>query len=291
MAKYIVTTTADHCDSDEALSLRAAITSANLSGSVSVVEFDRSLTNTTIVLISGELSISTHLTICGLGADQLTISRHADASNFSLFRINPEPQSAGIVVQIEGITMAGGSGTEWRQSDPESRPLVDTEATAVPPQPNSCGGGIYNDGGTLVMRNSRLINNLASYGGGLYNHRGTVIISQSTVSANSARFQGGGIYNNGTLVVEESVFVGNSAQRLGGGIFNSKGEVSIRTSAFSSNAAEYGGGLYLFNGKVAIDRSSLHNNIANRGGSIYNHQSTVDIDDSTIIDGRSANAQ
>jgi len=67
------------------------------------------------------------------------------------------------------------------------------------------GGALFNDGGSLSVSNSQLLNN----------------------AANGTSGSGGGILNNnGVLTVESSSIRGNSASRAGGGI-----EVNVGTTA------------------------------------------------------------
>jgi len=148
------------------------------------------------------------------------------------------------------------------------------------------GGGIYNDGGTLTIRNSRILTNTAyhgAYGAGLFTQRGEVTIEASAVSGNVAigddkfpRGSGGGVHSRGALAVRDSRVVSNTAG-AGGGIF-AFGNVTIEGSTLSRNRAignqDYliGGGLLL----ASFDSSSQHmvrdsfisNNQADFGGGI-----------------------
>jgi parallel beta-helix repeat protein len=97
------------------------------------------------------------------------------------------------------------------------------------------GGGIYN-GGTAMVSNSTLSNNVAAggdygegYGGGIYNaYRATLTVSGCTISNNFVEGVGGGIYNDltngyGTLTVSNTTFSGNSDNVYGGYGYNISG--------------------------------------------------------------------
>jgi hypothetical protein len=110
--------------------------------------------------------------------------------------------------------------------------------------------GIYNDGGYVMILNSRLTGNSdgQGYGGagisiGSFKTPGGVTVINSTISGNSASGGGGGIgisYGGVTLV--NSTISGNSADE-GGGI-SSNGWVQVTNSTISGNsAAKIGGGI------------------------------------------------
>ena len=106
--------------------------------------------------------------------------------------------------------------------------------------PNGYGGGIYNKGGNLTVRNSTIAYNKADLGGGgIYNSNigvgvnGDMDVSNTTISSNSAGRGGGGIFNDSgagfyawnTTIYGNSVYdngvpgspVGGGGILLGGG--------------------------------------------------------------------------
>jgi hypothetical protein len=114
------------------------------------------------------------------------------------------------------------------------------------------GGGIYNGGGAVTIKDSTLSGNSATNsigvasGGGIYNGGGTVTINSSTLSENIAP-QGGGIDNfSGTLTINNSTLGENSAFGLGGGVLNGgNGTLTISNSTLSENSAiDFGGDIY-----------------------------------------------
>jgi hypothetical protein len=118
------------------------------------------------------------------------------------------------------------------------------------------GGAIYNVGGTVIIENSILSDNLATganpMGGAIYNTSGRVTISGSTFTNNSAvdtllgidvdpeypqSGEGGAICNDGgTVTISHSNLTNNSASFRGGGIcnggiFNSGGTATVENSS------------------------------------------------------------
>jgi len=162
--------------------------------------------------------------------------------------------------------------------------------------------GIYNNGGTVTVRDSTFSGNSAGSGGAIYTVGGTVMVSDSTLSGNLALYNGGGIYNvGGTVTVSSSTLSGNSA-RFGGGIYNGGGIVTMSNgSALSDNTAFHadypwsggtGGGLYNDGGTVAINNSTVSGNIADAnfgtGGGIYNTGGTVTVENRSSVTGNTA---
>ena len=209
-------------------SLRFEIAHANKNA---IIEFAPSLDGQTITLTSGELDITTGLTIQGPGAGQLTIS---GGKNSRVFDVN-----ASAPVVLSGLTVTGGDGV----------------ASALLAYPyDGDGGGILNLStltlsGCVVSGNS--VNGLGwspeLFGGGIYN-AGTLTLTGCTISNNSAfganvdfsSGYGGGIYNAGTLTVSTSTLSGNVAYNgFGGGILNA-GTLTVSTSTFNSNFDDFG---------------------------------------------------
>lgn len=132
------------------------------------------------------------------------------------------------------------------------------------------GGGILNDTSTLVIANSRIMDNdfessTYGYGGGIYNRAGKIRMTNTTLAKNGGQY-GGGLYNdaNGNVemdkcvVSDQSLFIGGlgPGYTSGGGIYN-EGRMSITNSTISDNIAE-------------ANLTSIINNAYASGGGIYN---------------------
>jgi hypothetical protein len=202
-------------------SLREAILSANVCPGSNTIVFAPSVYGK-ITLTSGQLSITTPLSILGPGPTNVVISGNAASR---VFYVSPN-----LNITIAGLTIVDG-------------------VNAIN------GGGIYNDHSILTLSNCTLSGNSAFDGGGIYNDgnsgNATLSLSGCTFSRNSTRFRGGGVYNNGeagnaTLKVLNTTFSTNSAT-YGGGIYNDGfhggAALSVNASTFSGNSAiSVGGG-------------------------------------------------
>jgi len=157
-----------------------------------------------------------------------------------------------------------------------------------------CGGGIYNNGGTLtlsrsaVSRNSVFSSSSSSRGGGICSYSGTITLTDSTVSGNSvdsssfsynSYSEGGGIYSGGTITLTNSTVSGNSvdssssytSSSRGGGICSYSGTVTLTNSTVSGNSAtsyysktsySEGGGILSYNGTIRLTSSTVSRNSA-----------------------------
>jgi|GEM_PF-6240378 len=108
------------------------------------------------------------------------------------------------------------------------------------------GGGLYHDGGELILRNVVITGNLASdpsgtsWGGGIYVASGQVEIVNSTIARNLAS-QGGGLYLNGaeTRVSNGIVWENIAFDGLGNEINNNSTQViELRHSTFRDRPGE-----------------------------------------------------
>ena len=202
------------------------------------VTFDPSVR--TILLTSGDLVISKSISINGPGADKLTIS----GSNSSrIFRV-----TAGNAVTISGITIRdgkvpassvnGGGGILLTGGNLNVSQCVLTNNDASQAQ-NAEGGGIDNEGGTVAIYQTSIVNNTAADdGGGVAHFSGTMSIVNSTIANNTAgdAGSGGGVYSYFPLTVTNSTIYGNTAN-YGGNISHVTSTVTLRSSIIG------GGGL------------------------------------------------
>jgi len=141
---------------------------------------------------TGDLDITSDITIVGAGADLTTI----DANG--LDRVLELVFNSEARLYLQGLTVTGGNTSG---------------AT------DQYGGGILNDGGSLTLNSVHLTRNFGeSLGGGLLNaHDGQSIIVDSAVTENWAGYSGGGIDNySGSLVIENSTVSGNRGARNSG---------------------------------------------------------------------------
>ncbi len=156
-------------------------------------------------LNAGEILIDRNITIigkAGTGADTL------DAATLSrIFKVQ-----AGKTLTIDGLTLTHG-----QSNDP---------------------GGCIHCGGSLIIKNTKIINNEARVGGGIY------------ISTNESGKQCGVLkLTNGTTVT------GNTA-KSGAGIFIDGSSCNVDNCTVSGNTATDGGGIYVGSGTFTIKGNS-----------------------------------
>src|SRR5262245_54587901 len=143
-------------------SLRAAISDANANPGADVIRFAAPARDGTIVLSTGELSITDDLEIDGPSADRLAVSGNDTSRVFNI--------GSGVAGSIDGLTVTHGpavgrgggilnAGTLALSRAIVSDNLVVGVAGATPPAVvDAFGGGIFNSG-ALTVRYSRFVHN------------------------------------------------------------------------------------------------------------------------------------
>ncbi|WP_034937690.1 choice-of-anchor Q domain-containing protein [Gloeocapsa sp. PCC 73106] len=253
-------------------SLREAIAVANASPGDDEITFSPSLTGETISLTSGELRITDHLVIRGLGAENLTIDSQGNSSVFNIdyYQFN-YPRA-----MISALTITGGGGDNSYPGiiSTSYLTITDTKITghSIGIDHSTNYGisltvtnstisenseiGIRNFSGSLSITNSSILGNST----GIYNNRfrGVLNINNSTISGNT----GGGIKNGYIANITNSTISGNSTDDYGGGggIFTG-GTLNIRNSTISNNSSNYGGGGISFGNNFFDNEIYLANTI------------------------------
>lgn len=242
--------------------LREAINQANAHGGADTITFNipasdggcSGANHCTITLTSPLPAIDDNLTINGsANAAQIIIDGQATHRVFAL--------NSGETLNVNTLTIANGKGANCGGFD--------------------CGGGIYNDGGTLNVSNSTFDSNIADGGGGIYSASGTVNVTGSTFTNNSSGGgDGGAIDNGGTLNVTNSTFSGNNALN-GAGIIN-RGTLTVINSTISGNsAALQGGGIANDAGTTTLKNTIITNS---SGTSNCSNAGTLSADSSNLAD-------
>ncbi|WLE97732.1 MAG: choice-of-anchor Q domain-containing protein [Candidatus Electrothrix communis] len=172
--------------------------------------------------------------------------------------------------------------------------LILNNSTIIRGRSSACGGGIYNEG-TLILTNSTVSNNVASY------DDGTSVVA------------GGGVCNRGHLELTGSIIKNNSVSCTGsalsaaGGGLHSTGSLEIDHSIINDNAVACNNGEFVYGGGIAnitnsalatITRSTISDNhlscnncMVNEdiggilfGGGIVNSGSMLVLDQITVSD-------
>ena len=100
--------------------------------------------------------------------------------------------------------------------------------------------------GTVLIKDSKFINNKSEYGGAIYN-KSKLDITGSIFQGNTSEYEGGAIYNESRLKILNSIFIENKSFK-GGAICN-ENCLLIRDSSFENNIA--GGSNHIENCKNA----------------------------------------
>lgn len=161
---------------------------------------------------------------------------------------------------LDGFTITGGKA--FGSNDPDK---------------HSCGGGIYIDEGSPIIRDCLILRNAARYyGGGVYTRsQCTPTLIDCVIADNWSEWWGGGIFNHGSeLALERCLISGNGAVYYGGGIHNhTNGELAASNCILSGNLvaeldAGLGGALSSYQGTAWLNFCTLVGNTASGGASL-----------------------
>ena len=220
--------------------LRAAIGEANSLAGDDTINIS---TTGTINLRSGQLDITSNITINGPGSNLLTL-RGGDTAH-RIFFVNAP------AVAISGMTVRNGIGPSPSGAGggiQNAGALTLTDVVVTDNQAGSGGSGSTNGGsgggidnsGTLTMTNCVVSNNFSGSGtlgatssedgsggrGAGINNTGTLTVTNCTISGNRVQTGprpgdnlGGGIYNGGTLTLT-NVTIGHNSGAGAAGVFN-----------------------------------------------------------------------
>jgi len=250
-------------------SLRKAILDANGIAGSHTINFQLPPGNQTIILTSGELLISNHVTINGPGADLLAIS----GNNVSrVFRIGDD-----VSATISGLSIINGNADFGAGIRIEIATLYIANCVISGNSATSSGGGIYNLGSVAISGTTISGNTAITSGGGLNNHASPdmevgATIANSTISSNSAN-TGGGVASSaiGTASIPSlistrivsSTLSGNSAVN-GGAISNGRSGIATSTTRIGNSILQAGvSGVNIFNSSTV---QSLGFNISSDNG-------------------------
>jgi hypothetical protein len=275
--------------------LRGAITRANSIAGDDTIRFsvgagDQGCDgdgNCLITLSSALPNVTGNLSIEGPSAGKLlSIARNnaAGTPDFRILTIKP-----GLKIEIGHVTISNGRS-------------------------NNGGGGIFNEGSHLTVRNCFLSGNVSTYGGAIWNASGAngeqaqLTLLNSTLILNIAQqfnqvdqVEGGGILNSSgsgaaILTVTNCVFNGNSGGSAGGAISNATfgptapASIDITDCTFRNNHADNGGaivnrgtaGQAEVNASVKNSTFSGNNASADHGGAFDNIGSVVALVNCTL---------
>jgi hypothetical protein len=186
-------------------SLRQAILDANANPGADIINFE---VTGTILLTTGQLTVTGDLTINGPGAALLDVHNNVVASSETrrVFDIG------NVVASISSITISGGYSSGYLNYS------------------SSLDGAGINNSGQLTITNcivsgNKILgcSNCGTFGSGAgINNSGTLTVINSVIKDNEVGYggdfgtaNGGGISNQGTATIQNSTISGNSSSETG----------------------------------------------------------------------------
>ncbi|MGP1603146.1 MAG: right-handed parallel beta-helix repeat-containing protein [Treponema sp.] len=238
---------------------------------------------------SGELEISTNLTIKGRGT-AAALDANKDGVNHPSTKHRIFKVTSGKTLTLQDLTLKGGEAGKYVASD-----LLASSGGAIRLNGGSAslsnvtisgckaitsggctgqGGGIYaEDGGTLTLNNSTIKDcEATASGGAICATGGTINLTGCTITGNKANNggaihinkNGGGVYaSGGSLVITSSTIGKCQATQEGGGIFAKGGSVELNSCTIKRNTGTLAGG-----GICARSNGSTPANVTINGGVI-----------------------
>jgi CSLREA domain-containing protein len=196
----------------------------------------------TILLASGQLTISKTLTITGLSATKMIIDGGNAARIFDI--------TSGDTT-LEKLTLMRGRAT----GDGEKGGAIKSISTGTLTLSQSAlsgnsttggfgsGGAIYSSLGAVKLTQSTLSGNSTTgneaHGGAIFANSGAVTLSQTTISGNSTagtNAHGGAVFASNSIILRQSTLTGNHADKgQGGAIYNSSSLIAIQNSIVAGN--------------------------------------------------------
>ncbi len=211
---------------------------------------------------------------------------------------------------VERNVAAREGGGLWNQSGATmtvQNGTVISLNVASGPAADDGGGGLFNNGGELIVNESTVSGNIADgasgSGGGVLNVAGGVLeMTNCEISRNRSNRAGGGIEDQsgdglGVILIDSHLMGNNTgmppamaAPGNGGGLhITGPGDVTIENCTVEDNlAALEGGGLWNGGGLMTVTNSMILSNIASGpeahdgGGGVFNLSGTVTIDESKL---------
>lgn len=220
----------NHC------TLRDAVKSANNDSAAGgciagagddVIVIDPALAGQPITLSSGQLTLKSHVTIQGQGADDSVISGGGASG---IFAVRPY-----VNVTISQVTLEQGFAASGGAIDNNSGNVTIEDSVVSSNTATGSGGAIYNYYGQVQIRRSTLTGNSATRGGVLYAYYDQISVSDSTLSGNSAE-RGGALFGYAFFTVEGSTFANNSATD-GAADLHTSGELALANSILADSVS------------------------------------------------------
>jgi len=292
---YVVSTALDPTGPANSLSLREAITAANVADG-NTIQFDPALAGSTITLTTGEIQISHAMNIVGPGSGKLAISG-GDASRIFYLSCANTTQH----VSISGLSLRNGSTAGYGGAISSKRCYLDLSGANISASHAKGGGGVSFNNGRIAHTVVSTCN-ADSMGGGILElmGEGPQSIEYSTISSNDAGGFGGGvaILFTASSVIKRSTIDNNSVPPPGtsgglggGGIEVTNAGLKLYFSTITNNQSYVAGGGISFADSGAADaatvyRSTITSNYSSTtpGNGLYAHAGRPTVTASIVAD-------
>jgi xanthomonalisin len=213
-------------------SLRQAISNA-VSGAY--ITFSNTLAGATIRLTSGELMISSNLTIDASALPGgLTIN---GGHNGRIIQVANGATSTLVSLTLTNGYLIGSDGAAIYNAGVLSLANCTLAGNTFYSSSSGQGGAVGNVG-RLTLNGCTFSGNLAGYGGAILNQGAVCSMQNCTFAGNTSSVGGGGAIMNvlaATLNILHCTFTGNSAAGSGGDIDNSSSQVNITNSILAAS--------------------------------------------------------
>jgi len=234
------TFTVTNLDASGVGSLRQAMLDANANAEADTITFQAGLSGT--ILLLGPLpTVTTDMSIVGLGADIITISGNKKVRIFDV--------DSGADLTLSGLKLINGKANMGGAIRVQNSSTLTINNSVLDANKASYGGAISSStGGQVIIFNSRLTNNITIplYGtGGAINIRsGTLYVSNSLLDGNTS-FIGGAIdvgFANANII--NTTISNNIATGRGGAFYTNVATLTLSSSTVSNNSALTEGGAH-----------------------------------------------
>jgi CSLREA domain-containing protein len=189
---------------------------------------------------AGDLDIARAVTIRGKGASATTVQQTvADQRVLDV---------QGVDLTLQDLAVAGGQGNGFGGGIKSSgngqlsleRVAVHDNFVTFEEAVFAHGGGVYKDGGSLLVSDSAIFDNgtvnTTLFGGGIYLETASADIENTTITGNQAKSSGGGLHssNANAVTLAFDTITGNTAP--GGGGIDDPAHYRIRSSIIAGNS-------------------------------------------------------
>ncbi|MBB4119762.1 hypothetical protein GGR32_002068, partial [Mesonia hippocampi] len=180
-----------------------------------------------------------------------------------IYNYDGSPTLTNLIITGNITEYRGGGVFNFNSSPVLTNVTIKGNRTGDGSNTSHYGGGIANiSGSSVVLMNSKIIENSAQAGGGVYNDESPTTLINTLIAENEAiNSNGGGIFNflsNSTELINVSIS-GNNAGNEGGGIFNAYGSLYLKNTVVWGNIANGGNEIATQYGNVNFE-SSLYGN-------------------------------